>query len=171
MIGRIVQTASVLFALASLFVLAVAMQDGSSPFLATVTERDGDQTLHDSFAGEASNPRNTRSGTCDDDAAAFAACEAPVVPPLQPANRAFLQPPAMRPAAIFAEIPNAVDAGLASSRCLALIDACKTNNAENNVTPTVASCCGNVELPTPGVADAAPDASGCSCDPQECKCI
>lgn len=170
MIGRVVQAGSALFVFALLFVSAVAIWDGSPTFFATATERAEDRTLHNSFAGESSNPRTALSGTCNDDAALFAFCEAPVAQPFQPAIPAILESPAMTPSVSSAELSDAIDTGLPPYRCLALIDANRTDNDENNVSPPAASCCGKTEHPASGVAGAGSGTSGCSCGTDSCMC-
>lgn len=168
--GRTIQTASVLFLLTLLFVPAVALWDRTSTFFATATERIGDRTLHISFAGESSNQRTALSGTCNDDAALFAYCEAPVAQPFQPAIPAILESPAMMPSVSFAELPNTVDTGLPPYSCFALIDVNRTDNVENNVSPSAASCCGKVEDAASGVAGVGPGTTGCSCGTDSCMC-
>ncbi len=165
---RTVQMASVASGFVLLLTLATAVWDGPSALMRTAAQWVAGKSLPLSFADEATYPRIAPSVTCDDDAAFFATCEAPVAQPLQSAVPAILESPSVMPSAIFAE--NAIDTGLPSHRCLALIDADNNNDAENDLPPTVASCCAKVEYPVPGAGRVAPGASGCSCDPQECKC-
>jgi len=166
---RTVQMASATSVVVLFLTLATTRWDGPSAFIRTAAKWAAGKSLPGSFAGEASNPRTTLSGTCNEDAASFATCEAPVAHPLQAAIPAILESPAMMPSAIFAETPNAIDTRSSSYLCVASIDAKKTD-VEDNLTPPAVSCCGKAEDPAPGAAGAAPGTSGCSCDPKECKC-
>ncbi len=167
---RSVQMASAAFVFVLLLTLATTVWDGPSAFIQKAKEWAAANSLHDSFANEPTGSRIAQSATCNNDAAFFAICEAPVAQPLQSPVPAILESPAMMSSAISAGDPNATVTGLPSRRCLALIDANKTDDVENNVTPPAVSCCGKAEYPASGVAGAARGTSGCSCDPQECKC-
>ena len=167
---RTIQMASAASVFGLLLTLAATVWDGPSAFIRTAKEWAAEDPYQGRIADEPKGSRIALSVTCNDDAASFAICEAPVAQPLQSAVPAILESPAMMPSAIFAENPNATVAGLPSRRCLALVDPHKANDVETEVTTTAASCCGKSEYPVPGAGGAAPSASSCSCDPQECKC-
>lgn len=78
MIIRAIQAATLASVFVLLLTLAAMIWDGPSALIQTATEWAAEESLPSSFAGELSNPRTVPSGTCNDDAALFATCEAPV---------------------------------------------------------------------------------------------
>ena len=149
-----------------LLTLAAAVSDAPSALTRTATEWATAKSLLGSFVPDS---RIALPVTCNDDAALLAICEAPIAQPLQPAHPAILESPSIMQSALFAGTPSDIDARPLSSRCLAFIDADETNDVETDATAP-AACCGQSEYPASGAGSAASAASGCSCDPQECKC-
>lgn len=118
------------------------------------------------FMSEATNQPIVQTGNCDDDSVFFATCEAPVspAPPLE------VSAPPVAQSAILANNSKARDTDLASRCCFGLIDACGNNDLRDGLTPDATTCCGKVENQEPKAAGGTSTASGCTCDPRECKC-
>lgn len=166
---RTVQMTSAVLAFVLLLAWAAAVWDGPSALIRTAAEWTAGQPLLASFVHEATDLHPVQSGTCDDDAALFAGCEVPVAEPLERAVPAILESTDIIQSATFAENPNTTGTDQPFRPCLGMTHAYSTNDAKNYLTPTDASCCVKVEYPA-GAGLTAPRASGCSCDPQECKC-
>lgn len=167
---RTVLIASATCVFVLLLTLAAAVSDAPSVLTRTATEWATTKSLLGSFSHDATDARVAQPVTCNDDAALLAICKAPMAQPLQPAHPAILESPAIMQPAVIAGNPSAIDAGPPTSRCLAFIDANETNDDETDAAAPAGSCCGKSEHLAPGTGRAASGASGCACDPQECKC-